>query len=483
MSNCKLQALYFAATEFEVLDEFEGEQGTFIKSFLINNKLNLNDWEVTEEANRLDGPEFKGMPGIEFFNKGRRDHTVGNTYAEALRLQTPHAKAIIRKVLGTETGEKLTQISRVFDEEIIKKLRNKEIKFVSPAIFPRSIDDVEIIERPEGGHIHKVHRYLPLHYAFVDEPAYGGDAAITDICDGPECLIKLEKATTDGIGQDETDPLRTIPIIRVSKCSKTGNINVSVIGDTRTKLSQLVTECISKKLGPNEEPTDEELAICFSEARKKLKLKVNNSKIQQSKKNGKKLADDDITTKEKEKLEARLTALEDDKTDREKEAKKAKQKKANGTEPNHEDDMLEAAEDDDLTDEEKKEAKKSKKSKKAKKGTEEETEKEKEQTAKIATLTAIANAPIVEQYLTARKMIGDTEEQLEITKTAMLKASVEDNTAKLEEIKPFLAQIQFNTEAEQKSATTKFPYGLGGTQMSASNNTKSAEEMYQELYE
>ena len=93
MSNCKLQTLYFAATEFEVLDEFEGESGFFIKSFLINNKLNLNDWEVTEEANRLDGPEFKGMPGIEFFNKGRRDHTVGSTYTEALRLQSPQRVA------------------------------------------------------------------------------------------------------------------------------------------------------------------------------------------------------------------------------------------------------------------------------------------------------------------------------------------------------------------------------------------------------
>jgi len=313
MSNCKLQTLYFAATEFEVLDEFEGEKGFFIKSFLINNKLNLNDWEVTEEANRLDGPEFKGMPGIEFFNKGRRDHTVGRTYTEALRLQSPHAKGIIRKVIGTETGEKLTQVSRIFDEEMIAKIKKarKEGKkmFVSPAIFPRSIDDVEIIERPEGGHIHKVHRYLPLHYAFVDEPAYGNDAAITDVCEGADCLIKLaKKAATDGIGQDEIDPLRTIPIIRVSKCSKTGKINVSVAGDD--ELSKLVSECLSNKLGEGEEPTDQELAICFSEAREKLKS--NTSKIHQSKNYGKILATEEETRKEKEKLDARLTALEDD---------------------------------------------------------------------------------------------------------------------------------------------------------------------------
>ena len=205
MSNCKLQPLYFATTKFEVLDEFEGEKGTFIKSFLISNKLNLNDWEVTALANRLDGPEFKGMPGIEFFNKGRRDHTVGDTYESALRLQSPHAKGIIRKVLGTETGEKLTQISRIFDEKMIKKLqdakKNGEKMFVSPAIFPRSIDDVKIIERPDGSHIHRVNRYLPLHYAFVDEPAFGPEAEITDVCTGDDCMIKLAQVAAEGIGQ------------------------------------------------------------------------------------------------------------------------------------------------------------------------------------------------------------------------------------------------------------------------------------------
>ena len=40
--------------------------------------------------------------------------------------------------------------------------------------------------------------------------------------------------------------------------------------------------------------------------------------------------------------------------------------------------------------------------------------------------------------------------------------------------------MQFNGEVKQKSATTKYPYGLGGTQLSSSTNTKSAEEIYDE---
>lgn len=480
MSNCKLQALYFATTKFDVLDEFEGEKGTFIRSFLISDKLNLNDWEVTAEANRLDGPEFHGMPGIEFFNKGRRDHTVGNTYPEALHLQQPHAKAIIRKVLGAETGEKLEQISRVFDVKMIKFL--KELKksdkdmFVSPAIFPRSIEDVEIIERPDGTHIHRIKRYLPLHYAFVDEPAYGGDAKITDMCEGKDCLIKLAKkhstdtAAIDGIGQDGIDPIRTIPIIRVSKCTKTRKISVAISGDA--KLSDLVSECLSKKLSPGVEPTDQDIAICFSEARELLKS--NNSQIAESKTIDKKMADTDFTKEKEDKLNARIADLEDKEKTRDEEAKKAKKAADEEKEKNKEESANENEDNDDKKDV-------AKKSKKGKKGNDEETEKEKSQSAVIASLTKRANMPIIEQYISARRLIGDSEDQLEITKTAMLKASVEDNESKLNEIKPFLAQLQFE-QLEQESATKTiaYPYGMGTEQ--ASGSTKSAEEMYDEVY-
>lgn len=487
MSNCKLQPLYFATIKFEVLDEFEGEQGTFIKSFLISDKLNLNDWEVTKQANQLDGPEFKGMPGIEFFNKGRRDHTVGESYEDALRLQSPHSKAIIRRVLGISTGIKLEQISRVFDENMIKKLKQMQKSgkdlFVSPAIFPRSIDDVEIIEKPGGGHIHRVHRYLPLHYAFVDEPAFGPEAKISEICEGKDCLVKLEKArlATDGIGQDDINPLREIPIVRVSRCTKTGKINITVGADK--KLNDLVSECLSKKLGEGEEPTDKDIAICISEARKLLKS--NTSKIPQSKSYGKKLANEEVTKEEMDKLNARLSAIEENEKEKEKEAKKAKAKKANETEPNHEEDMLESVEDipENETEKEKEARKKAKKAK-GKKGVDEETEKEKEQTAKIASMDKIINneikMPKIAKYLEYRASVGDSEEVLEAKKAKLLKASMDEIDEKLADVEPHIASLQFNKEVKQESGSTKFPMGLGVEQLSAS--TKTAEEMYDEVY-
>jgi hypothetical protein len=36
---------YFASFEnFEIFEEFNGVPGTYIKSFLISDKINLNDW-------------------------------------------------------------------------------------------------------------------------------------------------------------------------------------------------------------------------------------------------------------------------------------------------------------------------------------------------------------------------------------------------------------------------------------------------------
>ena len=43
---------YFASFEpFEIFEEFNGVPGTYIKSFLISDKINLNNWQATHEAN------------------------------------------------------------------------------------------------------------------------------------------------------------------------------------------------------------------------------------------------------------------------------------------------------------------------------------------------------------------------------------------------------------------------------------------------
>ena len=68
---------YFASFQtFEVFDEFNGVKGTYIKSFLISDKINLNDWQATHDANISNLDDALGRPGIHYINpEGKRDHT------------------------------------------------------------------------------------------------------------------------------------------------------------------------------------------------------------------------------------------------------------------------------------------------------------------------------------------------------------------------------------------------------------------------
>ena len=69
---------YFASFKpFEIFDEFNGVAGTYIKSFLISDKVNLNKWQTTHEANIANLDTFLGRPGIHYINpeNGKRDHT------------------------------------------------------------------------------------------------------------------------------------------------------------------------------------------------------------------------------------------------------------------------------------------------------------------------------------------------------------------------------------------------------------------------
>ena len=62
---------YFASFEpFEVFDEFNGVPGTYIKSFLISDKINLNKWQATHEANiaNLDSSTWYRPEYFQYWN-------------------------------------------------------------------------------------------------------------------------------------------------------------------------------------------------------------------------------------------------------------------------------------------------------------------------------------------------------------------------------------------------------------------------------
>ncbi|KKN75416.1 hypothetical protein LCGC14_0380370 [marine sediment metagenome] len=465
--ECNLKKpIYLAATKFTFT---ETKDGFFLDGFLISDKINANGWMATANANKLDGQDFVGKPDIEFINpKGKRDHTTGDTVEKSLKAQEPFRKGTIKIVKGTDDGIRLTAVSQITDPLVIQKIKNKEIQWYSPAIFPRSLEDVEIIQTGPNTHIHIVHRYKALHRAMVDEPAYGGDAGIGLTCDGnsKDCLIKLQQVNA-GIDTDNIDPLRTVPLI-VSKCSKTGNL---VIEMEASELTDEVARCLSKKLGPGEKATDEDTAICFSEARKNLNSKRSNNSLiaEKKKKNNKMPEEDEIKEKVDTAVKAKIAEIE-------KEVKEALKAKAETEEENKDAETEEekkarlkarkAKEDeDDITE--------GKKGKKGKKGNEDITEEEKKaleedekKDAKIASLEGKFKTPLIKKYIAAKMNTPGFDEAQATALTKQLNAKTLDEVEeKWNEIAPFVAVNQINVEEDssQESEIGYYPKDYTGS--------------------
>ena len=471
---CQLMKPIFCAAE--EIKFTETEEGFFVEGFLISNKLNANGWMVTREANKKDGHEWKGQPDIFFMKDGRMDHTTGATFEESTAAQEPFRVGTHQKVLGLEAGTRLSVISKIEDPEIQRKIRNKEIMWTSPAVFPRSMADVEIVPTGPNSHIHILHRYRPLHRAFVDEPAYGkGETQLGLTCEGKgkECLIKLEQLKA-GIGDSEIDPLRTIPL-KVSKCSETGNVLIELKAGAE---ADCVSRILSEKLGPGEEPTDQDLAIAFSECRKSKSGKSNSSDIQQ-KSSTKQMGNEETTEKKLEDVTAKMAEMEED-------IKKA----LKGQTENEEEEKARKAK---AQEEEEKQAKKGKKGKKGQEDTpdpektaqekeEEEKAQEEEQKkeARMASLENKIKIPIIKKFVAAKMHTpGFDETQAKKLEGELMKASLDEVEAKWNEISPFVGAL--NIKPEESTTESSIGYGLTSDYSASTDlEKKSTEELLKE---
>ena len=419
------QPIFLAAHKIKSFEETP--EGFMLECFLINTKLNQNDWMVTAEANKQDGHTFKGRPDIEFINdKGQRDHTVGKSFEDSLRAQEPFRVGTINKIMGTETGEKLTSVSLIKDPEVIRKIKSREVSYVSPAVFPRSLEDIEIIRTGPHSHVHVLHRYRGLHRAFVDEPAYGTiDATLGQTCEGniEECMIKLEQVQA-GIGDDSIEPLREKKIVSVKKCTVTGNTIVEFENTSnnqeKSKTSKLEDEEKIKEL-------ESKLSKFANEVKEELKGKANIE-----------------SEEDKKKSEAAKKAEEDKKLEEAKKSKKGNEEETK-----------------------KEEAKKA-----------EEEKKEKDMTARIASEIA-EKLPLIDKFVAAKTQVAalDEKQQTELKETLM-KASLGDVKKQWEAVEPFVAAIPTETKTD-----SPIGYGLssGYTAASSTTTTKFEEMSTEEL--
>jgi len=393
---CDLSKPVFLAAQ-EITGFKETDEGFFLESFLISDKLNLNDWEVTAEANQKDGNDFVGKPDIVFMKDGKRDHTTGPTLEESLKVQEPFRKGTIKKVMGTELGTKLHSVSKIIDPETQDLIRKKILRFVSPAVFPRSLEDIEIIRTGPNTHIHRLHRYHALHRAFVDEPAYGGEATIGQTCegDGSACLEKLEQYKA-GIGDDNIAPLQQKKIISIKKCTVTGNTIVEY--EKSSDIDQKDSDIIM----PDLEKENKDLKAKLAETENKLKANIEETKKK-----------DDETAKKAEKDEKDLKAkksADEKETEKKETASKAEDEK-----------------------------------------------KEKDMTARIASEIS-EKLPLIENFIAAKTQVSGLDEKAQgKLRTTMLAASLDEVKKSWDDIKDFVGAIPMKQNISTESKIGYLP--------------------------
>ena len=303
---------YFASFQpFEIFEEFDGVPGTYIKSFLISDVINLNNWQATHEANTTNITSFLGRPGIHYFNsEGMRDHTSATSFEKSLQLQELYRAANIISVGCDIESHKCWQISKVTDADVAEKIKSGEIKWISPSIWPKE-NSVEIIMQTDGSELSRVHDYTGLHYAFVDEPAYGDDAEIKPFCDGTtkSCQEQLQKfdAAIDNVGPITE---KKIIIPKKENTSKNKSYTSDKIKTTQPDLMATEEE-LRKELEDAKKAlkaTEEELEkIKKDEGAKKA---TDEEESEEKKSEGKKATDEEKEDEEKTALKARIESLE-----------------------------------------------------------------------------------------------------------------------------------------------------------------------------
>ena len=301
---------YFASFEpFEIFEEFNGVPGTYIKSFLISDKINLNKWQATHEANIANLDSFLGRPGIHYINEeGKRDHTSATSFEKSLQLQELYRAASIIAVGSDIPSKKNWQMSKMVDDGVTAKIKSKEIKWISPSIWPKE-NAVEVIEQTDGESVDVVHDYDGLHYAFVDEPAYSDEAEIKAFCDGTtkQCQTELAKfnASIDNVG-----PITDKKIILPKQNSSKQPVNTSHKINSTFEKTMATQEETLKELEETKKSlkaTEEELEkIKKDEAARKATEEEDEKKNSE----GKKAEDEKEDDEEKTALKARIETLE-----------------------------------------------------------------------------------------------------------------------------------------------------------------------------
>lgn len=449
-----------AVESIEVIDEFDGEKGLFVKTFALNTKRNKNGWAVPNWPDIVRNmPKFKSKPGIEYVKceneKCDLDHTDGATELMSLKVQENFRVSTIIDYQLDEKTKTAYAIHKVHDVGVFEKIKAGEILAVSPSIWP---NDVEVTGKmPNGLPKIDVYDFNALHIAFVNKPAFGDDANITAVCEGENCPMKLLTATTYGPDTEGLAPLKQVPIVIrhndklrfvsvteevANEIDRRAQIDESFVLNEET-FKMIMNEFVDTSL----EASNNSFKTCTCKAKREQTMS--------DQKNAK------ATEEEKVKdLESRLKAAEEEKKDLEsklkattEELEKEKQSKS-------------------AMDEDKKEEAKAKKAA--------EDEEKKEAKAKVARLEAKVAQPMVEKLVALYASETRPAEDLVKEYSEMSLDAIEKEYNKNQSL------IEKLVASEQKTDEIglQFPFSaneLGSGAPSGALSAKSLEDMFEEV--
>lgn len=260
--------------ETNLFTSWKGREGKFVRTFGMNSERNKNEWRATWDSIKKYIHTALEFPGIEYevckADGCDLDHVEAETFEENIAKQKPYERTKIIDYILDEETESADLIHEVFDDDFWGKLQRREIKYVSPLIWPL-FNGVKILGKGRAGlPIIDTDKWKFVHDAFLkNNPAYGTDiATVKTMCDGKDCDVKLLahilQADTTTANSENISHLQEIPLLYKHK----GQLIL-------LSASTCVQEIIKKKKDAGIKIDDEALAIAYSECDE---LKGNKAK-------------------------------------------------------------------------------------------------------------------------------------------------------------------------------------------------------------
>ena len=177
----------------------------YVRTFLIDDTRNSNGWRVSWPSIKKYAKTFKNKPGIEYTvcdQKGcHLDHTTAPSYEESKHVQRKYKKSTITDIQLDHANHTAYAIHRIDSPKLAKKIVGGQIKYLSPSVWPdqeHTTHKLKVTQDAQGGYNGQWHidttKWRGLHEAWVDVPAYGDKARITEQCMGTtagECRKQL----------------------------------------------------------------------------------------------------------------------------------------------------------------------------------------------------------------------------------------------------------------------------------------------------